>query len=242
MGRIRTQLHQSGLPSFLWGELAAYCSLQINCSPTRALQMHIPILEFEKHIIGHLHQFDFSRLHPFGCRVFAHQQHRPTKLEPTSRSLIFVGLERGARAAQLWDPQTSRILVSGDIVCREDVFPATLTATTAEQHNPPSHVSLIFPSYPDTSLVPDPMNPEQADGIAPSTETVPQPPHAPSEAPVDDSTPETELCPDTEARRSERTRVPVVRYGFSATDHTSPEHDHPTYSQAMRGPESASWR
>lgn len=90
MGRIRKQLLQSGLPSFLWGGLDVYCS------PTRALQMNLPIVEFTKHIIGHLHLFNFSRLHPFGCLTFAHQQQRSSKLQPTSKRMIFVGLERGA--------------------------------------------------------------------------------------------------------------------------------------------------
>lgn len=47
LGRMRTQMVQSGLPSFLWGELANYCSLQINCAPSKAIDMKIPILEYQ---------------------------------------------------------------------------------------------------------------------------------------------------------------------------------------------------
>lgn len=238
MGPICTQLLQSGLPSFLWGELAVYCSLQINCSPTRALHMHIPMLKYEKQVVGHLHPFDFSRLHPFGCQTFAHQQQRPSKLEPTSKRMIFVGLEQGARAARLWDPDTSRILVSGDILCREDVFPARIAAKETTSPTPPTHVSLSFPAYPDSTASPSSLDEQsQDDSSDQRTELANQPPSEGCE-PGSISTPDPhENAPTTEPRRSERLQTPVVRYGLSAT-----EHDHPTYSQAMRGPESAAWK
>lgn len=245
MGRIRTQLLQSGLPSFLWGELATYCSLQINCSPTRALHMHIPMLEYEKAIVGHLHPFDFSRLQPFGCRTFAHQQHRSSKLQATSKSMIFVGLERGARAARLWDPITSRILVTGDISCREDVFPAKIDANDNDKHTPPTHVSLSFPAYLDSDV---PSSPTPVPGLhqddlsEPDTVDADHQPPEPQIPAADTTTGTQTPDPPDEPRRSERTRAPVVRYGFSATDQSSPEHDHPTYSQAMKGPERDAWK
>lgn len=62
LGRMRTQLSQSGLPSQLWGELAIYCGSQINGNPSMAIQMSIPMIEYKKVITGHIHPFDFTRL------------------------------------------------------------------------------------------------------------------------------------------------------------------------------------
>lgn len=200
------------------------------------------MLEFEKTIVGHLHRFDFSRLHPFGCRAFAHQQVRSSKLNPTSKSLIFVGLERGARAARLWDPETSRILVSGDILCREEVFPGRTPTKQSNPNDAPDHVSIVFPTYPDAPPTPvEPVSDHLDDAHTPSAEPdIPPSPNTCNPAAATPPTTAATAAPD--ARRSERTRAPVVRYGFSAIDHSSPEHDHPTYNQAMKGPESAAWK
>lgn len=72
LGRIRTQLVQSGLPSFLWGELAMYSSLQINSSPSRTIDHQTPLRLFHSLCKGHIHPFDFNRLKPFGCLSYAH--------------------------------------------------------------------------------------------------------------------------------------------------------------------------
>lgn len=123
INRIRTQLLQCGLPLSLWGELAMYSSLQINCCPSKAIANQIPLLAYHTLCSGHMHPFDFNRLKPFGCLVFAHQQNRSSKLTPTSKRMIFVGLEDNARAARLWDKSTGRILVTGDVIYRENIFP-----------------------------------------------------------------------------------------------------------------------
>lgn len=53
--KIRTQLVQSGLPLPLWGELAHYCSYQINCTPSRSLDGKITLDFFNSLIPTHKH-------------------------------------------------------------------------------------------------------------------------------------------------------------------------------------------
>lgn len=124
LGKMRSQLLQSGLPLHLWGELAIYCSLQINCSPTVALQHQSPLQSLESLIPGHLPPFDEERLKPLGCLCFAADRASKSKMAAVAKRFIFVGLEPGARAARLWDKQTGRVFVTGDVVYREDTFPA----------------------------------------------------------------------------------------------------------------------
>lgn len=258
LGRMRTQLLQSGLPPSLWGELAVYCSLQLNCSPTRALDMHIPILEYQKVMVGHLHPFDFTRLRPFGCTAFVHQQHRHNKLSTTSKKMIFVGIEHGARACRLWDPETTRVLVSGDVKYQEDEFPGNSKKSHTSPAQTPHHVTLTFPAFYDTAPTTEPtqppaVNPDVQDGhttesitpsitVTPLVNTMPVDLPHPVEEVTNPPSPISNLGTGAdETRRSTRTRRPTFRYGFSASDISSAEHDHPTYSQAMKGPERGAW-
>lgn len=157
--------------------------------------------------------------------------------------MVFVGLEQGARAAHLWDPETSCILVSGDILCRDGVFPAKLTTGVGDHDGSPSHVSLFLPSYPDApSLSTLPALDHQDDTHVPRGETAAPLTNGPCESITEDPLGLPESCPAINERWSERTQTPIVQYGFSATDHASPEHDHPTHSRAMKGPERAAWK
>lgn len=150
LSKIRTQLVESGVPLHLWGEAAVYSSLQINCVPSKADNLDIPICLLEKLSRTHIHPFDIERLKPFGSLCFALDRKRPSKVSPTARRLIFVGLEPNARASRLWDKSTSRVLVTGDVLYREDVFPA---------HDPNISASVnqnfIFPDLSDHAPSPD---------------------------------------------------------------------------------------
>lgn len=92
LGKMRSQLVQSGLPLHLWGELAIYCSTQINCSPTVALQNQSPLQFIESLISGHLHPFNEVRLRPFGCLCFAADRMSKSKVAPCSKTLYLCRL------------------------------------------------------------------------------------------------------------------------------------------------------
>lgn len=90
--------------------------------------------------------------------------------------MIFVGLERGAHAACLWDKSTNRILVSGDVKYNEDVFPAALPSHPIPAGNP-THIVVHFPdptdsfdppSFPETSLT----DPHDATDLLTSDNTI----------------------------------------------------------------------
>lgn len=248
LGRMRAQLVQSGLPTHLWGELAMYCSLQINCAPSTAINMKIPINEYQSLMIGHVHPFDFNWLHPFGCLAFAHRQDRKSKLDPTSKRMIFIGLGRGARADRLWDKSTGRVLVSGDVRYQETVFPASLDRPTNHTDSTPTSITVQFPDYigEDTSTTDTPAISAHAPDSShqPCPASLPDahnnainPPTAPHTPPMADLPPV-----PTELRRSDRTRTQPTRYGLTTSDASSPEHDHPPHAQAMKGPDSAAWK
>lgn len=101
LSRIRSQLVQSGLPLSMWGELANYCSLQINCSPSKAIQFQSPLDLFAANIESHMHPFQYDCLKPFGCLAYAHDKHRKSKVGPMAKRYIFVGIESNARAWRL---------------------------------------------------------------------------------------------------------------------------------------------
>lgn len=124
LARIRTQMAQSGLPLYLWGELAQYSSHQINCLPSKSIQFQCPLELYVSVTPSHTHPFDYKRLKPFGCLAFALDRHRQSKVDPVAKRYIFVGVEDNARAWRLWDRHTKRIFVTGDAHFCEDVFPA----------------------------------------------------------------------------------------------------------------------
>lgn len=164
--------------------------------------------------------------------------------------MIFVGLKRGAKAARLWDPDTHCILVSGDVQYQEETFPSKVNCVSTSGKPPPTTTGIIFPSFynntdPDPAVQPPP---------PPPSPTIPNtnghgtmhtcqeatPPNAVSTVTADKtSTPAAPII--DEPRQSGRLREEPVRYGFSATDISLAEHDHPSYSQAMKGPEKDAW-
>lgn len=124
ISKIRTQLIESGLPLSLWGEAAVYSSLQINCTPSKAIDFQIPLRLFESMALTHSHPFDIDRLKPFGSLCFAIDRKHVSKVAPVARHFIFVGLEGNTRAARLGDKASSRILITADVTYREPNFTA----------------------------------------------------------------------------------------------------------------------
>lgn len=253
LSKIRTQLLESGLPLHLWGEAAMYSSLQINCIPSISIKFEIPIRLLENLSPTHVHPFDVHRLKPFGSLCFALDRKRVSKVSPTARRFIFVGIESNARAVRLWDKSTSRILVTGDVIHREDNFPArdpTLSppvmqdftfpdlsdqgpailkspTTIAEEYSALSHSNSptsVNATSPDATFTQTPII-NASDNPSPTPEPVTLTPPDPD--------------PSPSLRRSSRSTAVPDRYGFSAT--TGQDPDHPTFSQAMSGPDRKAW-
>lgn len=263
LGRLRTQLIECGLPLSLWGELARYSCLQINTSPHRALNMNSPLFVLESLTPSHFHPFDPQRLKPFGSLCFATDKNRNSKVGPLAKRYIFVGLEEGAHAVRLWDKQTNRILVTGNVVHREDVFPGLDKTHSPQIDSSTFNLSSgtldirVPPPTPSNPLIEDAVTdpasscPEPAalpttqvtldDASLPPVEALPSPavslPHDSPDTVIHDHLPELSSPP---LRRSSRNVSVPDRYGFSAT--TGTDSDHPTYAQAMGGPDHLAWR
>lgn len=124
LARIQSQLAQCGLALSLWGELAIYPRLQIDCSPSKAINFRTPLDMLVFVTPSHCHPLDYSRLKPFGCLTFAHDCQQKSKVGPVARQFVFVGIESNARAWRLWNKITKHIFVTGDTDFCENVFPA----------------------------------------------------------------------------------------------------------------------
>lgn len=86
--------------------------------------MESPQSLFESLTYGHVHPFNPGRLKTFGSLCYATDKNHKSKVGPLACRYIFVGLEEGAHAVRLWDKDTRRILVSGNVIHREEIFSA----------------------------------------------------------------------------------------------------------------------
>lgn len=218
----------------------------------------VPIDYFQSQIPSHSHPFNHTRLKPFGCLAFAHDRHRTQKFAPVSKRFILVGIEPNARAWRLWDKRTKRIFVTGDVIFRENIFPA------AHHDESPSVTStFICPSILDSSTQPSPDHTDTEtpqsinDTQVPDNNATPLPAPAltsplmhdklntaPASSiqipdPADPEPSQLTVSSSLPPRRSTRAHAPVQRYGFAATTHH--DSDHPTYTQAMASPDKAAW-
>lgn len=229
LGRLRTQFEQSGLPLFLWGELVMYSSLQINLSPSAAINLQSPYSLFVPHLKGHHHPPKPTRFRPFGCLAYVRDV-ASSKLKPTARRMTFVGLEPGSNAYRFWDAAASKIVVSVDARFDESTFPAK------HDHRAPSSTLLVSnfdydvlsivpevspPSQPSTSTVEVVMESNTAPRVAAATDPqvdstcdpAVQPPSPISQEQSPDRTPAEPTIPDP-PRRSARSTAAPQRYGL----------------------------
>jgi hypothetical protein len=57
----------------------------------------------------------------FGCISYAHiPDNKRTKLDDKSLKCVLLGVSEGAKAYRLYDPETQRIIVSRDVVFKEE--------------------------------------------------------------------------------------------------------------------------
>lgn len=93
------------------------------------------------HFKGHIHPIKITRFKPFGCQAYVLDQ-QASKLQPTAKRMILVGIEPGSNAFRLWDKISHRIVVSADVRFDENHFPAV-----GHSHTPST--TQIDDSFPD---------------------------------------------------------------------------------------------
>lgn len=136
----------------------------------------------------------------------------------------------------------------GMLFFRADIFPAAHAP-----QSPKVKDSFIYPaiydavqSYESDSTVPFPSQTSEEDRIEPviqADDNAPEPPplnSTPDHSTIISAIPN-DSFKDAQPRRSTRTTAPPVRYGF-ATSTSTPDTDHPTYTQAMASPDKAAWQ
>lgn len=261
LSKMRAQLFQSGLPLKFWAELAQYTCLQINHSPTVALDHDTPHDRMKTHLTSHLHPFSIQRLKPFGCLAYVHFK-PDRKVQPPAKRMIFIGLEPGSKAFRLWDPSTRRVVISADVKFGELQFPAKQPSFFPSENE----IGQTFPdSLFDMSILNFPIVPQtdEVTNIAPLTSSgvsiVPEIPQQslslpesvtehdePLTEPLTQAPPADDIVSppplQLEPLRSTRTHAQPQRYGFVICDTSADENNNPSYEQAMSGPDRELWR
>ena len=116
VGMARTMLKAKRMPAAFWGEAVRTVVFILNYAPTKSLKGTTP---FEA---WHGRKPDVSFLRTFGC-VGHVKKTKPNlaKLEDRSTPMVFLGYERGSKAYRLYDPASSKVVMSRDIVFNEAV-------------------------------------------------------------------------------------------------------------------------
>jgi hypothetical protein len=109
-----SMLKAKGLSGYFWGEAIATAVYLLNRSPTRAVEGMTPFETWYGKKPGMAH------LRTFGCVVHVkNTKPHMKKLDDRSTRMIFVGYESGSKAYRAYDPRTSRVHVTRDVVFDE---------------------------------------------------------------------------------------------------------------------------
>jgi hypothetical protein len=104
-------LSNSSLRKQFWAEVINTACFITNRSPHSSLNMKTP----EERWSGK--PPDYNNLKIFGCPAYAHVSNG--KLDPRSVKCIFLGYSPGVKGYRLWNPHTSKIIVSRNMIFDE---------------------------------------------------------------------------------------------------------------------------
>ena len=114
-------LSNAGLHRRFWASTACYL---INRSPSIAIEKKTPIEVWSGS------PADYSELRVFGCTAYAHVDNG--KLEPRAVKCIFLGYKSGVKGYKLWNPETSKVVISRNVVFNESAMLHDGTATNGD--------------------------------------------------------------------------------------------------------------
>lgn len=135
-GLIRAMLYSTGLPTFLWVELAKTAVFVMNRTPLSTTTASCPISIWSGITP------DLSILRVVGCQAFAHlTSHDRDKLSPQAVECFVVGYEPNTKDAyRLWCPTKRSIIVSRDVRFNEDIlFNHNTTTLPIAPPSPPAN-------------------------------------------------------------------------------------------------------
>lgn len=105
--KVRSMLSEFGLPREFWAEAVNTAIYLVHLSPSSAIYFSTPFELRPKRMA------DYNRLRIFGCTAYPliPKKHR-TKLDPKSKKCRFLRYASGMKVYRLWDPFSSKVIVS----------------------------------------------------------------------------------------------------------------------------------
>ena len=114
----RALLFQAKVPIKFWGEVVLTAAYLINQTPTTLHKGRSP------YEVIHGRKPDYNLLRVFGSACYVHRAARDKdKFGEHSRLCVFLGYPFGKKGYRVFDMEREEILVSRDVIFREDVFP-----------------------------------------------------------------------------------------------------------------------
>jgi hypothetical protein len=130
---VRTLLAQTGLPHSFWAEAAAYIAYCRNISPSGKENI-IPEREWRKYTTQN--RFCYSKLYPFGTKLYFRDHKNTNKLQPRYKTGLLLGYNIGTAGYRILDfehflSNKIQVTISRDVVFSKNnilVQPATPNA------------------------------------------------------------------------------------------------------------------
>lgn len=124
--KARTQMLETNLPKYLWGEAIVSSAYQLNRCPSSAINFQIPA----EVMFGSL---DLNRLRVFGSKAWAIQLPRGNKFDKRAHEMRMVGY--APNGYRLWNPKENKIVISRDVrFDEEDIKYIPINEETKKEH------------------------------------------------------------------------------------------------------------
>ena len=119
-------LSNAGVGNEFWAEAITYVSHLINRLPSAAIESKIPLEQwYGKPVI------DYDSLHIF--RSIAYYHVKESKLDPTAKKTIFLGITSGVKEYRLWCLEIKKIVFSRDVTFDEFAMVRKVAAKDTRQ-------------------------------------------------------------------------------------------------------------
>jgi hypothetical protein len=157
---VVAMLNGARLPTRFWGEALYTYGHLLNMTPLSAIPPDTTPYE-----MAHKRKPDYSTLHIFGCRAWAHVRRKKRRsLEPHAKPCVFLGVPDDFKGWKLWDPSAQGgrggVIILRDVIWNKEEFPGL----SKDAHDPiPAHFSCIDAQTPAAANPSTPASEESAD-------------------------------------------------------------------------------
>jgi hypothetical protein len=157
---IVAMLNSTHLPTCFWGKALYTYGRLLNMTPLSAILPNATLYK-----MAHKCKPNYSTLHVFGCRAWAHVCCKKQKhLKLHAKPCVFLGVPDNFKSWKLWDPSAqgghSSVIISWDVMWNKEEFPGL----SKDVHNPiPAHFGCINAKTPATVKPNTPASKESAE-------------------------------------------------------------------------------